>query len=339
VTALNDRISKRPTRQTALLDQLTKENKTLPDATPPEAKALFDRHKIIHDGLSGLSLTDDKIDSLLDTAANDIATFSSEVKKVEAAIAVRAKATAVIMKAAGEVWDDEKERLMGLLPRDLFDIQGRAEWKKKLTDVTDPEWLSLQTPLKQAMAAVTGQKQLKETAKIVIDKDAAARDKTWTAAMWAEVAAKKRGTTPRVTPTRDAIWQLLQWGSIRGRAWNLRVIRPASGQRKELHITVSGDSIPEPADVIGSDPGLLDKSPAEIFDILFQHQSRALRVHVTKGDEASYRAGLNQHLFIGDACGAGDFDGDGGAMAKGLTDFRDSAIRHFIRAKMKDWAI
>lgn len=337
VAALIQRISQRPVRQAALLARLDVENKALPAALPTESGPLAQSYTAIHDGLSALNLTDDPIDASLDTFETDIDTFAGEVAKVEAAITDRAKVAGAKRTAAEKVWADEKSQLLTLVPPDLLQMQPRTAWAITLDAATNAEWAVLQTPLNTAMDGLTKPPELRAAAKVVIDAGAAARKGAWIAAMWNEVGTQKG--TPAVPPTRDAIWAWLQWGSIRGTAWNLRILRKGDRQKRELHITVSGNSIPEPSTLIGTDPNFLSKSPDQIFDTMFNHVSRVLRVHVTKGDASGHAAGLNEHLFIGDPCADSDFDGDGTVMKAGLDEFRTKAIRQFTSAKMRGWLI
>jgi ABC-type transporter Mla subunit MlaD len=337
VVTLVQTINARPGRLSSLKDLLTNTNKPLPDALPTEADGLSKSFAPINDTLTKLSLTDDKVDEILNQAEADIKTFGQAVTKVEVDIAERAKAAKVRKTAAEAVWQDEMNRLIDLVP-ELFRVIPRPEWMPIVKAATDTEWNGLQARLDKAMANLIQPKELRAAANLEIAKDKTSREKAWIEKAWKVAGLKARdGAANAPVPTRDDIWRWLQWGSIRGTDWNLRILRTASGSRKELHITVSGDSIPEPSVLVHNDRDFLDKSPSHIFDTMFTHQSRALRVHVTKGDANGHRNGTNEHLYIGDVCAGGDFDGDGGAMQKGLADFKATSIGHIISAKLRGW--
>jgi|GEM_PF-2171148 len=111
--------------------------------------------------------------------------------------------------------------------------------------------------------------------------------------------------------------------------------RGTSGHKVQL--TVSGNSMMAPQNLVASDSRALERPPSKFFDELFMTVDNLNRVHCTR------ESNPKKHLYLGGKNGMGmaiadaDWDGDAEFMREVLDRFRQETVAKITEAKTKGW--
>lgn len=156
----------------------------------------------------------------------------------------------------------------------------------------------------------------------------------WDEFLWEQVGVKL-GTE---VPVKAKFFAHIGWPTVKGLAWDLKPCGAApSGHR--VHLTLSGNSMLAPQNIVAKDPKALERPPAQIFDELFMAVEGLNRVHCTR------ESNPKKHLYLGGFNGLGmaiadaDWDGDAKFMHDLLDTFREETIAKIVDAKSKGWKL
>ncbi len=232
----------------------------------------------------------------------------------------------VVDREGKSAWNGEVKRLIDMIPTKLTDhktVLGRGKWRDRLE----------KTVFADDIASFTEAGWAKDTVTQDITTNAGARASTWMDYVWKTVADLKG----RNVPTKGQLWSFLGW-QIKGQEWDMKhVAAGPTGTR--LHITASGNSIPAPSTLVGTDPEILEKDPALIYQSFFESVDVVSRVHVTRESQPK------KHLFIGGVNGLGmaigdsDWGGDAATMKTHLANFKSNVIAKLTEAKLLGWKL
>ncbi len=152
----------------------------------------------------------------------------------------------------------------------------------------------------------------------------------WDEFLWDQVGVKLGTQVP--------VFAHIGWGTVSGLAWDLK----AKGKAPSgfmVHLTLNGNSMLAPLNIVTKDPKALERAPATIFDLLFMDVAGLNRVHCTRESDPK------KHLYLGGYNGLDqtiadtDWNGDAKFMHDILDGFREDTIAKIIEAKAKGWKL
>ena len=313
---IGEQLKLRQDRKTKLLD--TANLLKAPEAaTPNESKPFLEAVKQVAVALKPDVLTNE----VFKAADEALSNAQQEQKKVAGKIDAR---------LADTLWETEKEGLKKYTPDGLSgSVRPVADNK------TIESWLT--AFMKRERQGVKPWTEANVQADIATN--GAARVDRWLDEVWEQVGLVKK---PGALPNRDAFWKYLGYNISGPKSVAYRIIREENGTTRELHLTVSGDSIPE---ISAFDEAFFRKRPEAIYQGWFEGVSEGERVHATREVEGKKANSLstksNEHIYLGNLSAKADTDwgGDAKFMKDRLEKFKKDAIEKIKAAKITAWKL